>query len=246
MKTKIIIWTLLISISLNAQLVSSNILQRVFLVKYNNSVGTLFTIEVENRQYLISAKHVFPQISANDTIEVFQEKDWRKIKVTVVGETQKDVDIIVFATDLQISPTHELVVTNHNLYLSQEVFFLGFPFTISTDADQVNNYFPIPFVKKGIISAFIDYKDGGRKILLIDGINNSGFSGGPIVTYDLKTKKMKAVAVISGFRTQEDPVKLGKDATALQAITNSGILIGYSIQHAINVINSNRIGVKIK
>ena len=38
------------------ELVTSNVLHRVFLIKYGDKFGSSFTIDVDNRQYLISAK----------------------------------------------------------------------------------------------------------------------------------------------------------------------------------------------
>ena len=63
----------------------------------------------------------------------------------------------------------------------QEVFFAGFPFgenLFTTSTQTVNGLFPMPFVKKGIISA--EATENGATILYLDGHNNPGFSGGPI------------------------------------------------------------------
>ena len=60
----------------------------------------------------------------------------------------------------------------------QDVYFLGFPYGLHGDMSALSNDLPFPFVKKGIISLF--HNDGVNRIYL-DGHNNPGFSGGPVV-----------------------------------------------------------------
>ena len=62
--------------------------------------------------------------------------------------------------------------------LSQDVYFLGFPYDLTNDGGTINRNFPIPLIKKGILSAI---QVGEVKTLLLDGHNNPGFSGGPVV-----------------------------------------------------------------
>jgi hypothetical protein len=94
----------------------------------------------------------------------------------------------------------------------------------------------------------MDFDNKEEKILYVDGYNNPGFSGGPIVFVDLKEKKLKVAAVVSGYRMQLADIYIyEKDkATALKAVTNSGLLIGYTIDAAIDAIKNKPIGVKIK
>ncbi len=60
--------------------------------------------------------------------------------------------------------------------LSQDAFFLGYPFGMGTYIHEVQAW---AFVKKGIISSF--GKLGGVRRIFLDGMNNPGFSGGPVV-----------------------------------------------------------------
>ena len=61
---------------------------------------------------------------------------------------------------------------------SQTVAFLGFPFGWDSGAESVNNGYPVPFIKAGIISA---KADGPPRRIYVDGHGNPGFSGGPLV-----------------------------------------------------------------
>ena len=47
-------------------MLTTNIIQRVVFVSYNGLTGTAFTIEKNERQYLVSAKHVFFGLTKQD------------------------------------------------------------------------------------------------------------------------------------------------------------------------------------
>jgi hypothetical protein len=60
-----------------AQLVTNNVLQRVFLIKYKKSIGSSFTLDVDGKQYLITAKHILKGIQTKDQIEIFHNNKLR-------------------------------------------------------------------------------------------------------------------------------------------------------------------------
>lgn len=227
------------------QLVTSNVLHRVFFIKYGNQVGTGFTIDIDNRQYLISAKHFLIKLKEVDSIEIFHEAKWKRIKVKRINLNNPKIDILVLATDVQLSPPLELRPSIDNIILSQDVFFLGFPFGMTIEAKEMNNYFPLPFVKKGIVSAMA-FNNKEEKIIYVDGYNNPGFSGGPIIYFDRYKKRLSVAAVVSGYRNDISKIYDKNKATALKAVTNSGILIGYTIDAAVEAIKNNPIGIEIK
>lgn len=227
------------------ELVTSNVLHRVFLIKYGDQFGSSFTIDVDNRQYLITAKHFLTKLKESDYIEIFHASQWKKLEVKRIDLKNPKIDILVLAPAIQLSPPLEFEPALGNINLSQNVFFLGFPFGMNIEAKALNNYFPLPFVKKGIVSA-MDLNDTDEKILYVDGYNNPGFSGGPIVFVDINDKKIKVAAVVSGYRNQLADIYEKNKATALKAVTNSGLLIGYMINPAVDSIKNKPIGVEIK
>lgn len=230
--------------NLYASVITSNILTRVFLIKYKNSTGTAFTIEVDDRQYLITAKHVVNGIGKTDTIEIFHDRKWENIPVTSMSCENNEIDITILVPPVQLSPSFELIPSMANLVIAQDVYFLGFPYMMFSEDKGLNRDFPFPFVKKGICSSLGNW-DGSKALIYIDGHNNPGFSGGPIVFQDLYTKKLKVAGVISGYRNHPDPViDKGLD-TGLVAMSNSGIVVGYSIKPAIEAIKKNPIGPKV-
>ncbi|MBF0571698.1 MAG: trypsin-like peptidase domain-containing protein [Candidatus Omnitrophica bacterium] len=223
------------------QLVPASILQRVFLIKYGTSIGSSFTLDIDGKQYLITAKHVLNGIKKEDKIEIFHKEKWETLNVKVLFCENPATDIVVMAIPVQLSRTDEVEATSKAMFVSQDVFFLGFPFEMWTYFGELNNYFPLPFIKKGILSA-TDPRNNQGGIFYVDGNNNPGFSGGPIVFYDLNDHKIKICGVIHGYINQANEIP----QTALYAKGNSGILVGFMIDSAIEVIKKNPIGVTVK
>lgn len=249
MKRIIIIFAIIINIASNnyaqTELVTSNVLHRVFLIKYQNKYGSAFTLDVDQKQYLISAKHYLNLLKNKDVIEIYHNSRWKKLSVKRIDCKNPNTDITVMAAEIRLSPNLELPAATDHLLLSQDVFFLGFPYMMKTEIDSLNNYFPLPFVKKGIVSA-MNFGKKKNGILYIDAQNNTGFSGGPIVFFDYSDKKMKVAAVVSGYRGESSDVYNKKNNTVLKAITNSGIMYGFAIDFAIEAIKNNPIGFDLK
>lgn len=133
--------------------VTVNVLNRVLFIKYNKKAGTGFTIEVDNKQYIITAKHIVEGIKQNDSIFVFHDCQWRKIEVRNIKFKNPEIDAIILIPPFQITPITNVEFTIDDLSLGQDVYFLGFPFGLKTEVGNLNNNFPIPFVKKGICSS---------------------------------------------------------------------------------------------
>ena len=236
-----------------AQEITTNILTRVFLIKYGNTFGSSFTIEVDDKQYLITAKHVVRGIKNGDNIEIMQNNNWQSLPVKLIEVKPDELDITVLVLPKQLSPTFPIEATSTGLVLAQNMYFLGFPYGLQMEGRTLNSGFPLPLVKQGICSAIINIKDG-LTILLLDGFNNTGFSGGPIVFTDQKSRSLKIAGVVSGFRTNIDKVIRPGDKskgepeqidTGNLVLTNSGIVIGHDIDPVIQVIKRNPIGTVV-
>ena len=224
---------------------TTNILLRTFHIKYRNQIATCFTIDEAGRQYVVTASHVvkaFPKLGA---IEVFHEGLWKMLECALVGAAPGGVDITVLAPSVQISPSHPLPPSCSEISLGQDVFFLGFPYGLTTPAPGLTEGFPLPLVKKACLSSmFGALRDG--QVLLLDGINNSGFSGGPVVYYPIRDpRNLKVAAVISGYRFEEMDIEHRGQKTGLTSKHNTGIIIAYSIAHAVELIKQNPIGILI-
>jgi hypothetical protein len=100
----------------------------------------------------------------------------------------------------------------------------------------------VPFIKKGVLSS-IDRDQAGTRVLYLDGNNNPGFSGGPVVfPLNEDRKKFRVAAVVSGYRFDPQPVFINDQPTRLVSRHNTGIIISYDISHAIDLIRVNPVG----
>lgn len=221
-------------------MITVNVIQRVFHIKWEMYAGTAFTVDVDQRQYLITARHVVSTKDDETPIDIFHDAQWKRMRVRIIHLLQEDVDIVVLAPSFQISPTLPLEPTAGGLILGQEVFFLGFPYGLFADSGLLNRQFPFPFVKRGTLSAF-DPKVG---YIFIDGHNNPGFSGGPIVFRLQNTKNFRVAGVVSGYRFEEEPIlsRNSNQDTNFYYQYNTGIALGWDIKFAIDAIKTNPIG----
>ena len=228
-------------------MITSNVIQRVFLLIFQSSMGTMFTIDIDNRQYIITAKHLVKNIKKEDTLFTAHNEKIKTLKVRLVGHCEGEKDISVLSPSIQLSPPLPLPATMGNIYYGQDVYFLGFPELDRSSFFKINRGFPLPFVKRAIVSNM----RSNRAILFLDGHNNPGFSGGPVVFKTPGNQDLKVAGVISGYRVREDSIyrKNGikdKKSDALVYKTNIGIILSYGINCAVDLIKKNPIGYKIK
>ena len=234
-------------------MIHNYITNRTFFVKYGQDTGTAFAADVNGKQYLISANHVFPNAPNHFQIEILQDNAWKILDVQIVGRPEK-ADVIVLAPSTQIAAKipekYAVGLASVNLTFGQDVYFLGFPYGIFTDVENSAhpNALPFPFVKKAIISARAGTSEEG--IWLLDGINNPGFSGGPVIAKDIRgAQKMQDpfsfIGIISAYKTSQDQVSDGRQELPIFALGNSGIIISYDAKIAADLIAKNPIGCEV-
>ena len=226
-------------------MITTNVIHRTFHIQVGDSTGTCFTIDNNNKQYLVTARHVVKDLNGTCGIRIFHENQWKEIQVTVVGHCEGEIDISVLTAPLQLSPTFPLEATSAGMVYGQDVYFLGFPYGMTGEIGSLNRDFPLPFVKKAIVSCMYS-TDDGVQMSFLDGHNNPGFSGGPVVFKEQNRNDYKIASVISGFRYTEEPVYQGDNPVPLAYRYNTGIIISYGIKHAIDVIESNPIGYELQ
>lgn len=220
--------------------VTTNILQRTFHIKYKGKTGTCFTIDHQGRRYLITARHVAETIRGNAVVEISQNRKWKTLPVRLVGHGAGDIDVTVLAPQVLFGASHPLRLTTKGLTLAEDVYFLGFPFGLRMEVKtELNAGFPLPLVKKAVVSA-LGLKDAP---MLLDGHNNVGFSGGPVVRHSAN-KEQTVIGVVSGYRHNIQNVhdKYGNE-TPFTYKTNTGIIIVDDIRHALMLIARNSIGI---
>ena len=258
----------------NAQ-VTSNVFTRVLEIKSSGQLGTAFTVDVDGRQYLITAKHLVTRLKDQGAIDIFVANRWARIDVKVF-RCADPVDIAVLAPSrlLTLNYTLDPVSKAHQFVVGQDAYFLGFPYGISMAKwSALNLERPFPFTAKASISASV--QEDGAEVLLLDGRNNPGFSGGPVVFRDVLQEKpaFYLAGVVSGFRPElvavtepelvtspkqlkgVEPWRIRKRKDGKTVVlrdtdkmvpTNTGIVIAYHIQPAIDLIQQHPVGPAVE
>jgi S1-C subfamily serine protease len=133
--------------------VTANVYERV--VKLTNedqsSSGSGFTLDVADRQYLITSAHVLPPEDPV-TVDVLYGGHSSTRTLNRIPGVRDGADIAVLPLDTPLTPTRELPVTASfdRMVYTQDVFFLGYPYGLALRIGGVDRF---PFVKKGILSA---------------------------------------------------------------------------------------------
>ena len=282
------------------------------LIQTTNGIGTVFVVNVDDREYWITAKHIFtgienapPGIFTTKTVQANillpfskgdndQDKKWVTVTFTTI-DPGKDIDILVLAPDHSLTkylPPQSMKLASdadpadeHALVpIGGDCDFLGYPYgsgwrasipfytvnkgakphdgdkyTIS-DTTKTIDWAWSPFVKRCTLSASM--VQNGITVFVLDGINNLGFSGGPVVTGN--GTSLDVFAVVSGFHAEplqvlpapepgqayispippppplpgQNPKQQSKQVVE----SNSGLILAYDITPAIKAIHDNPIG----
>jgi hypothetical protein len=263
--------------------VTSNVFERVLNVRVNagtknEGTASAFTLDVDGREYLITAKHVVAGLKEKDKIDIYVNDGWTPIDVEIF-RCDDPVDIAVLIPPTQLTVNFDLPFEKNSFTMGQDAYFLGFPYGIQAPGRGANGPYPFAFIKRGTISAVVPV-DLAKKaaVILLDGYNNPGFSGGPIVFRDLNQGNyvMGLIGVVSGFEPEvvsvlkkqdikspqdadesakDQPWKIEKkaDGTYFEYLDNgtfvalnTGIVIGYGIDPAIDLIRKHPIGPMVK
>lgn len=230
-----------------AQVPTSNVLYRVLRIKTATHTGSAFTIEIDGKQYLITARHLLKGFGEAGEIELWTDGRWNRMSARAIYPSKELVDIAALDLGRPVTITFPLTASSGGLTLGQQVYFLGYPYGLGTSvsAPAPPGFGEIPFLKGGIVSA-LDDRDPQANILYLDGQNNVGFSGGPIVFWHPESASFRVAGVVRGYRNEALPVLKKKklDDPEAQAYNdlytraNSGIVIGYDIRHIVEAIRA--------
>ena len=225
------------------EIVNANILTRVLHLRVGDMTGTAFTVEVDGRQYFVTAKHLTGEKDIEE-IEIWR-KGWHRLRVNVVGIGKGMEDIIVLSANEMLTQLLPVNVGSDGITVGQNVRFLGFPLGLALDYMIERGEMRLPLVKAGILSGM--KFENKVSLLLVDGHNNKGFSGGPVIFKPLDNGEdvWKIAGVISAYRIEDVDVRDKMGRILGTADGNSGILLATGIESALKLIELNPIGFPV-
>ena len=227
-------------------LLTTNTLQKTFLIKQGNHTGTAFAVEVEGKQYLATAKHVVPDPSEQP--KVMHAETWKDLPFNSIFHHPGEPDIAVITLNQQIAPSHPVELSSAGLSLGQNMIILGFPFGWNYTQYDINNGYPMPFVKSATFSALLHKKE--LTTIILDGHSNSGFSGGPIVAEGKSQMEPKVIGVVtqSNIESTSHPNQFNPPLKNMNGFpvpddhvhpTNAGFIRAHEIKHVFEVIEAH-------
>jgi hypothetical protein len=212
------------------------------LIKVGNSTATAFTVDYKGAIYLVTARHVAGALPENNPVlQMFLKDKWEELHLSKrLLPPSADVDIAVFATGEKIAKPFQVGLSSEGEgpTMGQQVWFLGYPFGDTAMTTRMGDGI-LPFIKRGTISV-INGNKPDAVVLYIDGFNNPGFSGGPIVYWEFQKHAYRLLGVVQGFRNDTAKIMVNKQQLDTNVLVNSGILTGYSIKHVIEAIDPIR------
>lgn len=223
-------------------IITSSTLKRVFHIRVGNSGGTAFIVNINEKNYLITARHMFEETEYQNQMNIYiqYEDTWKSVPAKIYYHPNTDIDMAVVVTEFfKDKQFGKINYKCRKLRVSQDVFMLGFPYGLSSNVYDINEGYPIPFVKKGIFSGLIRGKTAEQYYIAWD--NNQGFSGGPVVYRPIINDEYSEEEYIAGVIHGYCPHKIeirdedGND-TGMFAQENSGIGIMYEIERAMEII----------
>jgi len=218
--------------------ITANVWERAVHVLCGGVSGTGFTLDHDGRHYLVTARHV---VKSGLPVKVLVRGKAVPAKLTGLTVPVKEADVAVFRLDRPITPPDlPLTADMDGMIFGQDAYFLGFPFGVTFDLGD--EYFPL--VKRCTISGTTQ-KYEGRTILLLDGWNNRGFSGGPVVFQPPMAarawKQWQVAGIVTRYRTEREPVtEAGRRAApGAEVRLNTRIIIAEQITRAMEAIDAD-------
>lgn len=237
------LWSFSASTARAQDAVPAEILARSIFIKVGNEGGTAFTLDYRGKIYLVTARHVVADVpSENAIIQINKDGQWEDYHtVKTLYPPSGDVDIAVFETNEKAAKPFNIAPAGDTggVTLGQPLWFIGYPFGMAGHVIMKGSGAAVlPFIKRGTMSA-IDATKPDAVVYYIDGFNNPGFSGGPIVFWEFSTHTYKILGVVHGYGTDTAKMLVNGQPVDTNILVNSGIVVAYSIEPAIQAIKNS-------
>ena len=201
-------------------MIDLSVLQRVFRISCGAKVGTAFVIDHKDHLLLVTAAHILPSGDPKPEVTLTDIATKTTIlRLELLKVEPEGIDISVARLSDAPLTKFPLPAGSDGFQLGQDLIFAGFP--LGLDGIGMNGG-RFPLVKRALLSGHIN--DDGRDLWLLDGHNNPGFSGAPVVGIPPLKNNVHILGVINSYIIDDG--------------ANSGIIIATDIGHAVRAANS--------
>jgi hypothetical protein len=206
------------------------------MVRCGTKVGTGFTFEVDDRQYIFTATHVVEDLQDCRKIEIIDAQG-AVSRVTIDKwwtHPNPEIDVAVLVPPHQLTPAGRLEVAVEGIAWGQNAYFVGFPY--GTRPETHGMLGPrVAYVRMAIISAFERRKDAAYLHYVLDGHAAVGFSGGPValrLASDAPLAPIRVAGILTSCRTMAHPVAVGARELDMSVTIQSGYVVAENICYA--------------
>jgi hypothetical protein len=221
--------------------ITANALDNTHLILTDTLQGTCFTYLIDNEEFIVTARHLFKTSLDNGdstSIKIYQNEQLNDFRAKYFISKDSTIDIAVLNVKKQL---HRITpyASVEKTALGQELYFLGYPYfnkTLFKSYDR--NIGSFPLVKEAIYSGSYtkDYT-----LHFLDGHNNPGFSGGPVIVHDYSTGKNGVFGIISGYYHEIRQLQKSENVVYEEFIKeNSGIIKCYPIRLVDKIVTESK------
>lgn len=177
----------------------SKFVNRVFNISYGEGWGTAFLLSDKAGSFFVTAKHVVSGLAKDDKLEIRMAKETKFFTVSSAAHSA-DHDLSIFALGNLGTPVdYDLKVEDTALWLGDSLYFLGFPHSLANTYPNSAGFLT-PLVRSAVFSGVITL--GGRETLILDGFNNPGYSGAPVIQ-PREDGRVGIVGIVTSYRVEQ-------------------------------------------
>ena len=220
----------------------AEIIYRVFwITRDSKPEGTGIVIDVEGKQYFITAQHVASKCAYQPELRIGDGDSWTSRTITwdYVGENQQ-ADVAVLAADRLLCPDRlYLDVGSQDLTYGMVGYALGFPTALETHEISVTDEgHPMP-----VPALAVAYFSGGD-YACCSGYITSGYSGGAVVfpKPGSTTNEWVLTGIIAGFPWLRRPIDMDGAPVEFAAREHTGLIRNVPIGLVEEIIKSKPLG----
>ena len=196
--------------------------------------ATCFKIFHGSKQYFVTAAHLFkPNDKSGDIVPVrlLISGNLKDFDARVYFHKKRNIDVALIKLPDDVPQGKGISLDSIHLSFGSPVFFYGYPLSnLGTQTPEIK----FPIIKSAILSGVVKY--GNVDVLVLDGHNNRGFSGGPVVAYDTGTKKTHLVGLVSGYLFEPRGVQIKEERFSFDE--NSGIILCYGTSYIQDILKT--------